>query len=71
MPTLHIVTTDDGKKHKQFMTTYWCKLKEVGKVQQRKSVNQVVVAGGSFETMTTMMIAGGMMVLPRLATRVV
>jgi hypothetical protein len=49
MPTLHIVTTDDGKKHKQFMTTYWCKLKEVGKVQQQKSVNQVVVAGGSFD----------------------
>ena len=50
-PTGHIVTTDDGKKHKQFMTTYWCKLKEVGEVKQRqrKGGNQVVVAGGSFD----------------------
>ena len=45
-PTGHIVTYN-GRQHHQFMTTYWCKLKEVAEdTQQRSRGNRLVIAGG-------------------------
>ena len=45
VPTRKTVSFN-GKQHHQFMTTYWCKLKEVaGDTQQRSRGNRLVIAG--------------------------
>jgi hypothetical protein len=68
-PTGHVVTYN-GRQHHQFMTTYWCKLKEVAEdTQQRSRGNPLVlpvVAPLMMMTLTTTTV-----VLPRLATRAV